>query len=145
MSTTWALTVDCAHPRPLAAFWALALGYVEPPPPDGFGSWEAWLVHYGVPEEEWDGVAYLADPAGQAPGLSFLRVPEHKTVKNRLHLDLKVSGGRDQPAEVRLPRIQATVDRLVAAGAAVQRTDEHGGSVDHVVMTDPEGNEFCVV
>ena len=145
MSTAWGLTFDCARPRELAAFWALALGYVEPPPPEGSASWEAWLVEQGVPEDEWDDGAYLADPTGTAPGLSFLRVPEPKTAKNRVHVDLKVSGGRNQPAELRRSRIQAVVDRLVAAGGALQHVDEHNGTVDHVVMTDPEGNEFCVL
>src|SRR5829696_821805 len=82
---------------------------------------------------------------GTAPSLSFLRVPEPKSSKNRLHVDVKVSGGRDKPAELRRRRIQDVVDRLVAAGAAVERLDEQAGVLDHVIMTDPEGNEFCVV
>jgi len=145
MSVAWGLTVDCARPRELAAFWAVALGYVEPPPPEGSASWEAWLAARGVPREEWDDAAYLTDPDGTAPSLSFLRVPEPKSSKNRLHVDVKVSGGRDKPAELRRGRIQDVVDRLVAAGATVERLDEPDGVLDHVVMTDPEGNEFCVV
>jgi hypothetical protein len=145
MATAWGLTIDCSRPRELAAFWALALGYVEPPPPDRAVSWEAWLVEQGVPEDEWDDGAYLVDPTGSAPGLSFLRVPEPKTAKNRVHIDLKVTGGRDQPADLRRDRMQAVVDRLVAAGGVVQHLDEYNGRLDHVVMTDPEGNEFCVV
>jgi hypothetical protein len=145
MSVAWGLTVDCARPRELAVFWALALGYVEPPPPEGSASWEAWLVAQGVPRDEWDDAAYLADPDGTAPSLSFLRVPEPKSSKNRVHVDVKVSGGRDKPDDLRRRRIQDAVDRLVAAGAAVERLDEHDGVLDHVVMTDPEGNEFCVV
>lgn len=145
MSIAWGLTVDCGRPRELAAFWALALDYVEPSPPEGSATWEAWLVAQGVPPEEWDDGAHLADPAGAAPSMSFLRVPEPKAVKNRLHIDIKVSGGRDQPADRRRQRIQATVDRLVAAGGAVDRFDEPDGVLDHVVMTDPEGNEFWVV
>lgn len=144
MSIAWGVTFDCARPPEVAAFWALALGYVEPPPPDGAASWEEWLVAQGVPAEEWDDVAYLVAPDG-GPTLSFLRVPESKVAKNRVHLDVKVSGGRDQPAELRRSRILATVDRLVAAGGAVVFHDEPGGTLDHVVMTDPEGNEFCVV
>lgn len=145
MSTAWGLTIDCARPRELAAFWALALGYVEPPPPEGATSWEAWLAEQGVPEDERDHGAYLADPTGTTPGLSFLRVPEPKTAKNRVHIDLKVSGGRNQPADLRKSRIQTVVERLVAAGGIVQHLDEYNGKLDHVVMTDPEGNEFCVV
>ena len=145
MSVAWGLTVDCARPRELAAFWAVALGYVEPPPPEGSVSWEAWLVAQGVPRQEWDDAAYLIDPDRRAPSLSFLRVPEPKTSKNRLHVDVKASGGRDKPAELRRRRIQDVVDRLVAAGAAVELLDQPDGVLDHVVMTDPEGNEFCVV
>jgi predicted enzyme related to lactoylglutathione lyase len=65
-------------------------------------------------------------------------------VKNRLHIDLKV-GGRDQPQDVRWPRVTETVQRLLKAGAAVVREDVVGGIPSHVVMADPEGNEFCVV
>jgi hypothetical protein len=71
-------------------------------------------------------------------------VPEPKTAKNRMHLDVKVSGGRHLPAEVRTPRIEAKVAELVALGATVQRRNEHRGRLDGVVMLDPEGNEFCV-
>jgi len=119
LSTSWGLTIDCAHPRELAAFWAVALGYVEPPPPEGSASWERWLVDQGVPEEEWADGAFLAEQAGVATGLSFMRVPEPKTVKNRVHVDVKVSGGRDQPADLRRNRMHAAADRLVAAGGVV--------------------------
>ncbi|MFD3518939.1 VOC family protein [Streptomyces sp. NPDC058653] len=145
MSTTWSLTIDCAHPSKLAEFWALALGYAEPPPPEGFSTWEAWLLDCGVPEEEWDDGAYLADPDGVGPSLSFLKVPESKVAKNRLHLDLRVGGGRDIPWETRWPRVVAEVERLTAAGATVIREHELRGRPDHVEMADPEGHEFCVV
>lgn len=145
MSTEWSLTIDCAHPGRLAEFWALALGYVEPPPPEGFAGWEAWLTHYEVPEEEWDDGAYLSDPDGVGPTLSFLKVPEPKVAKNRLHLDLRVGGGRQTPWETRWPRVVAEVERLTAAGATVVSEHELKGRPDHVVMADPEGHEFCVV
>lgn len=145
MATTWSLTIDCAHPAALAKFWALALGYIERPPPSGFRSWEEWLAHYGVPEEEWDEGAYLSDPKGVGPNLSFLQVPESKVVKNRLHLDVHVGGGRDTPWEVRWPRVMEAVERLTAAGATVIREDELQGKPDHMVMVDPEGNEFCLL
>jgi hypothetical protein len=145
VATEWSVTVDCEDPARLARFWAQALGYVEPPPPDGFDTWQAWLVHHDVPESEWDDGAYLADPDGTGPSLSFLRVPERKVVKNRVHLDLKVSGGRELPASVREPRIRATVERLTAAGARVVGEHVGGTGLDHVVLQDPEGNEFCVL
>ena len=64
MDTKWNLTVDCVRPATLAAFWKAALGYVEAPPTEGFGSWQDWLRHFEVPEDEWDDCAYLADPEG---------------------------------------------------------------------------------
>jgi hypothetical protein len=142
----WGLTIDCASARSLAAFWALALGYVEPPPPKGFERWEDWLRSAGVPEDEWDDGAYLQDPDGVGPTLSFLKVPESKAGKNRLHIDVKAGGGRSTPWEVRWPRVVAEVERLSAAGAVVIReAASEDGRGDHVVMADPEGNEFCVV
>ncbi|MEU3737318.1 MULTISPECIES: VOC family protein [unclassified Streptomyces] len=145
MSTQWTVTIDCAEPGELAKFWALALGYAEKPPPDGFDSWGAWFAHHGVPEEEWDDGAYLSDPDGSGPSLSFLKVPESKVAKNRLHLDVQVGGGRATPWEVRWPRVVAAVEKLTAAGATVVREHEMQGRPDHVEMADPEGNEFCLV
>jgi hypothetical protein len=72
-------------------------------------------------------------------------VPERKTVKNRVHLDLKVGGGRHQSPKKRRSRIDKAVERLTAAGAQAQREIEQDGNLDHVIMVDPEGNEFCVV
>ncbi|MGD0605289.1 MAG: VOC family protein [Streptosporangiaceae bacterium] len=143
MANRWSLTIDCAHPAKLAEFWALALGYVRALPPGEFASWEEWLTHHGIPEEEWDDGAYLSDPDGVAPSLSFLKVPEPKVVKNRVHLDVQVGGGRDNvPWEVRWPRVIEAVGRLTAAGATVIREDGEPGRPDHMVMADPEGNEF---
>lgn len=145
MATRWTLTVDCAAPAKVAAFWALALGYVEPPPPSGFASWAAWFAHHNVPEEEWDDGAYLIDPDGVGPKLSFMRVPEGKVAKNRLHLDVQASGGREVPWDVRWPLVVAAVERLTAAGATVVREYDLNGQPDHIQMLDPEGNEFCVL
>ncbi|GAA4486960.1 VOC family protein [Actinoallomurus oryzae] len=145
MAIKWSLTIDCAQPARLAEFWALALGYVPAPPPAGFGSWGEWFTHYDVPEQEWDQGAYLSDPDEVGPSLSFLQVPESKVVKNRLHLDVQVGGGRNTPWEVRWPRVIEAVERLTAAGATVIREEELQGKPDHVVMADPEGNEFCVL
>lgn len=145
MTTRWTLTIDCTSPAVVAAFWKEALGYVDALPPAGFASWEAWFVASGVPEDEWDDGAALVDPLGVAPPLSLLRVREEKSVKNRLHLDLQVSGGRAQPAGSRREAIRATVARLVRAGGAVVAEHHVDDALDHVVMSDPEGNEFCVV
>jgi hypothetical protein len=127
------------------AFWRQALGYVDAPPPQGWDTWEQWLRAFDVPEEEWGDGGALVDPEGVLPSLSFLRVPEPKTVKNRLHLDLDVSGGRHVDQATRVERIQAHVSRLVAAGATVVRECHDRDRLDHVVLADPEGNELCVV
>jgi len=143
--TEWGLTFDCAHPGKLAEFWALALDYEQPAPPEGFASWPEWLTSMDVPEDEWDDGAYLSDPAGRKPTLSFLKVPEGKVVKNRLHIDVKAGGGRQTPWDVRWPKVLDMVERLKAAGATEVRVHDVDGRSDHVEMTDPEGNEFCVV
>lgn len=141
----WSVTFDCASPAVMARFWGPALGYVEPPPPDGFDTWDAWARHHEVPDDELDDGAYLADPDGVLPSLSFLKVPEGKVTKNRLHLDLKVSGGRSVPQDEREALIGAVVERLTAAGATVLAEHRVRDRLDHVVLADPEGNEFCVV
>ncbi|MFF3286394.1 VOC family protein [Streptomyces sp. NPDC003023] len=145
MATRRSLTIDCSHPARPAEFWALALGYTKKPAPEGFGSWDEWFAHHDVPEDEWDDGAYLCDPDGVGPDLSILKVPEAKVVKNRLHLDIQAGGGRGTPWEVRWPRVVEAVGRLTAAGATVVREDELRGKPDHVLMADPEGNEFCLV
>ncbi|QWF80896.1 VOC family protein [Amycolatopsis sp. CA-230715] len=145
MATNWTLTVDCAEPGKLARFWALALGYIERPPPEGFANWEAWFAHHDVPEAERDDGAFLSDPDGVAPSISFLKVPEGKAAKNRVHIDVQAGGGRGVPWEVRWPRAERAAERLVAAGATIVRRYEARGRPDHYWMADPEGNEFCLL
>jgi hypothetical protein len=145
VASEWSMTIDCEQPAALARFWSLALGYVEQPAPAGFATWREWMVNNDVPENEWGDVAYLADPAGTLPSLSFLRVPERKVAKNRVHIDVKVSGGRASPPAERESRIRAEARRLTAAGASVVSEHLLGGGLDHLVLTDPEGNEFCIV
>ena len=121
MATHWTLGGDARDPHALARFWGLALGYVAEP---GY--------------DEPDG-ASIVDPDGRGPAISFLRVPEGKTAKNRLHIDIRVAGEPpwDQAERARLIRAKAA--ELVAAGATIV-----GDIDDHTVMLDPEGNEFCV-
>jgi len=145
MANVWALTIDCASPNALAEFWAAALGYVPSPPPTGFASWQAWLTEHGVPEDERDTGASISDPQDVAPTISFLQVRETKSVKNRLHLDIQAGGGRHHPWAQRWARIAAEVERLTRLGAQVVHEVIEGDRPDHVVMVDPEGNEFCVV
>jgi glyoxalase superfamily protein len=87
------LVIDCADPDRLARFWAAALSYVPEPPPDGFASWDDYWRDVGVPEEELGiGVDCIIDPEGSGPRIWFQVVPEIKSVKNRLHLDVHVGG-----------------------------------------------------
>ncbi|MFD7098708.1 VOC family protein [Streptomyces xanthophaeus] len=151
MEMTLQLTVDCADPPRLVAFWTEALGYVPEPPPGGHPTWRAYWQDMGVPPEELGEDAgetpeSIVDPEGRGPRIWFQQVPEPKTGKNRLHLDLKVGGGRDVPIALRIERVDATVARLTAAGATVQRVmDVPDMPYYAVVLQDPEGNEFCVV
>jgi catechol 2,3-dioxygenase-like lactoylglutathione lyase family enzyme len=146
MTTRIQVTFDCADPARLAGFWAEALGYRLEEPPAGFATWQQYWVSRGLPPEEIeDGYDAIVDPEGVRPRIWFQPVPEGKVVKNRLHLDLGVSGGRGVPLETRRRRIDAEAERLVAAGATRLRVLSEEG-VDHygVVMADPEGNEFCL-
>ncbi|MGW3243387.1 VOC family protein [Streptomyces sp. NPDC001070] len=144
------LTIDCADPEAQARFWADALRYRLEDAPEGFPTWREYWLSIGVPEEELgdrDCCDSIVDPEGDGPRIWFQQVPEGKTVKNRLHLDVKVGGRRAEvPLETRRERVEAEVGRLVAAGAARQRVLSEPGA-DHyaVVLHDPEGNEFCVV
>ncbi|WP_328328338.1 VOC family protein [Kribbella sp. NBC_00382] len=145
MTTRWTMTIDCGDPALVARFWITALGYVEADPPRGWDTWESWLVDQGVPEDEWNDGASLSDPDGVLPSISFLKVPEARTAKNRLHLDLQVSGGRDIPSDARETAIRQKVAQLVDAGATVVHEVAQNGVLDHFWMADPEGNDFCVV
>ena len=143
MATPIQVVIDCADPSGLSEFWSTALHYQLQPPPEGFDSWEAFLTSIGVPESEWNSASAVVDPDGAGPRLYFQRVPEPKTVKNRVHLDVNAGGGRDTPQDERRRRVGAEVERLVAAGASIVREMNERG--EHwVVMQDPESNEFCV-
>lgn len=139
MAVSFDFTLDCADAQLLADFWKTALGYVDQPPPPPFATREEWLEQFDLPEGETvDDGAWLCDPDGVAPNLAILKVPEPKTAKNRLHIDIRVPG-HGSPEE-RWRRITAEGERLVAAGATIVATV----AGHHLVMQDPEGNEFCV-
>jgi hypothetical protein len=115
---------------------------VVEPPPEGFGTWEDFASSIGIPEEDFGEVASRIDPAGEGPRLYFQRVPEGKTTKNRVHLDVRVAG-REVRGEERKRLVSEHVERLVRAGATIAwRTDNVRGS--SITLRDPEGNEFCV-
>jgi hypothetical protein len=143
MAVKLQVVFDAADPPRLAAFWGEAIGYVEEDPPEGFDSWEAWAVANELPREDWDNYASRVDPDGVGPRLYFQRVPEPKTAKNRVHLDLSVSGGWATPIEERRRRIAAVAEQAVAAGATRLKAYDEAGQ-HWVVLQDPEGNEFCL-
>lgn len=118
------LAIDCADPYRLAEFWCAVLGYE-------------------VQDEEEDGVVTIGSPVvpeGRSrpgpvpPTLTFARVPEGKTIKNRLHLDLNPTD-TDQEAEVR---------RVIDLGARPADVGQTGDE-SWVTLADPEGNEFCIL
>jgi hypothetical protein len=143
MATGVQVVMDCADPARQAEFWAAALGYVVQPPPPGFASWDEALAAMGVPEERRRDASAVVDPAGAGPRIFFQKVPEGKTAKNRVHLDMNASSGFAVPLEERREQVEAEVARLTGLGAARLWDREEFGQY-HVTMTDPEGNEFCV-
>ncbi len=112
------ITFDCHDPYRLAAFWGKVTGYAQDPE---------------NPNEPDDPEAYLASPDGSS-GLLFIAVPEPKTVKNRVHRDL-VPTDRTRDDEV---------ERLLSLGAALVADHRRPDGTGWAVLSDPEGNEFCV-
>lgn len=147
MPVSYQLVIDCASPEALAPFWVEALHYVIAPAPDGFDSWDDFYRSIGVPEDElgMGGADSIVDPNGEGPRIWFQVVPEEKSIKNRLHIDVNASGGRGSSLDVRRERVEAEAERLVALGATRVRTNSEEG-LDHyaVAMLDPEGNEFDI-
>jgi glyoxalase superfamily protein len=138
------ITFDAADPAGLAAFWADALGYRLQDPPAGFESWEQALEAFGVPPERRNDAAAVVDPDGSGPRLFIQRVPEGKQAKNRVHLDVRAAPGLESDA--RMAALEAEAARLVTRGAT--RLERHEPALPlgagHIVMADPEGNEFCL-
>ena len=135
------VTFDCSDPERVARFWCEVLGYVVPPPPDGFASWGDF--DRTLPPEQQGAAFVCSDPSGVGPRLYFQRVPEGKVVKNRVHLDVRVGTGL--VGEERLAALKAESARLVALGAVqvqVLLADEYKESC--IPMQDIEGNEFCI-
>ena len=142
MPKPFQITFDAHDTMAQAAFWAETLGYILQPPPDGFATCEQFASEVGIPEEEWGDLAAAVDPEGIQPRLLFARVPEDKVVKNRVHLDVNVTDP-SMALDTRRTTIDAEVERLTVLGATKV---EDRGDTTHTwtVMTDPEGNEFCV-
>ncbi|MEU6872674.1 VOC family protein [Streptomyces sp. NPDC046751] len=152
MSRHIQITFDAHDPRALSSFWRDALGYVHPGPPgvdlpegaDPLAAWDGFLARIGVPEGQRNAKSAIEDPDGQGPRVFFQQVPEGKTAKNRIHLDLRAAPGLH--GEERMAALEAECDRLVALGAKRVRRDEPAPplSAGFLVLTDPEGNEFCL-
>lgn len=143
MATAVQIVFDCRDPASLSEFYATALHYKLQDPPEGFSSWEEALKTWDVPEEEWNSASAIVDPEGRGPRIYFQQMDTPKLGKNRVHLDLNVSGGPKVPLEERKKRVDAEVDRLLELHATKQRAWEEDGEY-WVVMLDPDRNEFCV-
>ena len=119
------ITFDCTDARALASFWSRLTG---------------WHLYYDDDPE----VAVAPSFPSPSTQLLFIPVPEGKTAKNRVHLDLRAAPGLD--GDERMAALEAESDRLVALGAT--RVERHEPAppmtAGPIVMTDPEGNEFCL-
>jgi len=139
MAYDFQITVDCADPHVLADWWAAALGWVVEPSDEefirrmiagGHATDDQTTTHRGTLVWK-EGQAINHPDSGRR--VLFQLVPEPKTVKNRVHFDVRV--GPD--------RIEAEFDRLVAAGATFLHRGSQGPH-SWVTVADPEGNEFCI-
>jgi hypothetical protein len=144
MSREVQLTFDCADPSGLGEFWAAVLDYRADDPPKGFETWDAALDAWGVPEDQRNTAYAVHDPDGSGPRLFFQRVPEGKSAKNRLHLDVRAAPGLE--GDERMAALERECERLVGLGATRQKRFEPDPpmSLGFIVMQDPEGNEFCL-
>jgi len=135
-------SVDSSDPHTLADWWAETLGweversdeaFIQRMISEGYASEDDTKTHNGV--LVWKEGAAIRHPDGlqRAPRVLFQLVPEKKSVKNRVHLDVRI--GTDD--------VEATVDKLVGRGAQFIHRGQQGPH-SWVALADPEGNEFCV-
>ncbi|MFD4404585.1 VOC family protein [Nocardia sp. NPDC058499] len=151
MSRDIQITFDARDPRALSTFWRDVLGYVHPGPPgvelpegaDPLAAWDEFLARIGVPPEQRNTRSAIEDPEGRGR-VFFQQVPEDKVAKNRVHLDVRAAPGLQ--GDERMAALEVECERLVALGATrVQRFEPHPPMESgFIVMTDPEGNEFCL-
>jgi hypothetical protein len=143
MSLDVQVTFDCADPGTLSRFWNEVLGYRLDSPPPPFQTWDEALDAWGVPEENRNDASASVDPDGDGPRLWFQKVPEGKVAKNRVHLDVRAAPRLR--GEQRMAALEAKCAELVAVGATrVARYEPDRVNAGHIVMQDPEGNEFCL-
>jgi hypothetical protein len=140
MATDFQVVIDCSAPHVLADWWAEALGWTAEPSDEafirqmieaGYASAEDTTTHRGV--LVWREGQAIRSPDPDRPRVLFQLVPEAKTVKNRLHLDLRFGAERQEEE----------VARLIGMGATELWRGAQGPHT-WVTMADPEGNEFCV-
>ncbi|RZS34432.1 hypothetical protein EV193_109223 [Herbihabitans rhizosphaerae] len=152
MSRHIQVTFDAHDPAVLSSFWRDVLGYVHPGPPgvdlpegaDPLAAWDDFLARIGVPKEQRNTRSAIEDPDGDGPRIFFQQVPEDKIAKNRVHLDVRAAPGLQ--GDERMAVLEAECERLVTLGATrVRRYEpEPPLAFGTIVMTDPEGNEFCL-
>ena len=140
MAFDFQVVIDSADPHVLADWWAEALGWQVEPQDEAF---IRRMVETGAASEEdttrhrgalvWKVGAALTSPDPDRPRVLFQRVPEAKTVKNRVHLDVRVGAERRE----------AEVARLIGLGATELWRGAQG-PFEWATLADPEGNEFCV-
>jgi hypothetical protein len=140
MAFDFQVTIDSTAPHELADWWAEALGWQVEPQDEAF---IARMVESGAASEEdtvrhrgalvWRTGTALRSPDPGRPRVLFQAVPEPKTVKNRMHLDVRVGAERRE----------AEVGRLVGLGAT-ELWRQSQGPYEWVTLADPQGNEFCV-
>ncbi|ADU46800.1 VOC family protein [Intrasporangium calvum] len=155
MSREFQVTFDAADPIGLSLFWAEALGYVVQPPPGSdlspetpaeevVEAWMSFLTATGVAIERHRSASAIVDPTGSGPRVFFQQVPEPKTAKNRVHLDVRAAPGLE--GDERMAALEAECQRLISLGAKRIRRFEPVPpmSAGFIVMADPDGNEFCL-
>ena len=119
------VTFDCADPGSLGRFWSEVTGYELVEERDD-------LVRLKAPDKR--GVRHIL----------FVQVPEPKATKNRVHIDIRVAGEPPWDMRAREVLIRAKSAELADAGAVIVREESWDGQLSHIIMLDPEGNEFCV-
>jgi hypothetical protein len=142
MAYEFQVTVDCADPHALADWWAETLGWQVEPQDEAFirqmisaghAAESDTMLHHGALVWKEGAAIRHPDGTGRAPRVLFQLVPEIKSAKNRLHLDVRI--GADD--------VRAAIAGLTARGAKVQHAGQQGAHT-WITLTDPEGNEFCV-
>jgi len=133
----------CNDPARLAEFWADAMGYILQPPPEGFGSWEAFADEMNIPKDRRNDISAAVDPDGMGPRLLFERY-DGGAPNQRVHIDVNVIGRDSMTDDERRERLASERSRLEALGATYKREATGMAGEIWIELYDPEGNWFCV-